>query len=55
MSGMSVFTSVFWTFDVCEDNFNPDPDLTKYLKDSCVLDFFQCFSFRYFLKIAFVR
>ena len=48
-------TSVVWTFHTYENNLGVDHTFTKYLKESCVFDFDQRFSFKFFLKIAFIR
>ena len=36
-------------------NYGINHKFTKYLKEGCVLDFDQHFSFKYFLKTPFVR
>ena len=41
--------------DTFGHNVGIDHKFSKYLKESCVLDIGQHFSFKYFLKIAFVR
>ena len=46
---------VVLTFDTFEINIGINHKFTKYLKKSCGLDFDLYFSFKYFLKMAFVR
>ena len=50
-----ILTGVVWTIDIFENNFGITHKFTKYLKGSRVLNFDQRFSFKYFMKIAFVR
>ena len=47
--------SVVWTLDTFENNFGIDPKFTEYLKESFGLDFHKHFSFKYYLKIPFIR
>ena len=37
--------------DTFQNNFGIDHEFTKYLKESCGLDFNKHFSFKYFLKM----
>ena len=48
-------TSVVWTYHTFVNNFTIKYELEKYLKESCLLVSDSPFSFKYFLKIAFVR
>ena len=48
-------TSVVWNFDAFINNFEITHNFTKYLLEGCVLAFNQHFSFKYFLKIVFVK
>ena len=49
------WTSVVWTFDTFQNNFEINYKFTIYLKYRCELDFDPNFSSKYFLIIAFVR
>ena len=49
------FNSVIWTISIFQNSFGINHKFTKYLKESLLLDFDQNLSFKYFLKIAFVR
>ena len=42
-------------FDAFENNFGINHKFTQYLKESCGFDFDHYFSFKYFLKIPWVR
>ena len=44
---------VVWTFYTYENNFGINPKLTKYLKESCKLEFDEHFSFQYFFENSF--
>ena len=44
---------VVWTLNTFQNSFGIDYEFTKYLKESCGLDFDKHFSFNYFLIIAF--
>ena len=50
------WTSVVWTYDTVDtfqNNFGINHKFSKYLKESCGLDFNQHFSFKYFPKFVF--
>ena len=46
---------VVWTFDTFQNNFEINHEFTKVLEESCQLDFDPHLSYRYLVKIAFVR
>ena len=48
-------TIFVWSFDTFENNLEVKHKFTKYLKESCGLEFNQHFSFKYFPKIPFVN
>ena len=54
-SCLEISISVVWTSDTFESNLRMNHKFTNYLKESCGLDFDEHFSFKNFLKIAFVR
>ena len=43
-----IVTRVVWTLGNFENNLGIDHNFSKYLKESCVLDLVQYFSFKYF-------
>ena len=47
-------TSVVWSYETFDIIFGINHRFVKYLKRSCALDSGQHFSFKYFLRIAFV-
>ena len=47
---LEILPRVVWTSGNFENNFRINHDFTKYLKESCGLDFVQHFSLKYFLK-----
>ena len=48
-------TSVVWTYNTFANKFGIKQKLEKYLKEICLLQPYKQFSFKYFLKIVFVR